>query len=295
MTGALRSGWPPELRRLRTYLPYQLRPRASGRLGKCPSRWAGRQLYPVNPHAAEHHLSFERALELLDAGCCDGIGLILDERVAVLNRLPLAAIDLDDVVSAGAIGAAAATLVGELASYAELSVSGHGLHVIVAGHVPPGARRGRAENLSVELITTGFLAVTGRRWPGTPTDVASRPGELARLQAALCAASPPPLHPGPPPGDHADLLSALLTQRNAPKVQRLLLDGDVSGYASASEAVYAAARLVAWRTRDPAVIEAVLRASPLFRPRWDRRATADGRSWIAHTIRRALDAGTGAT
>lgn len=295
MTGALRASWPSELRGLRAYLPYQLRPRRSGRLGKCPCRWAGRRLYPVSPHTAEHHLSFGGALALLDAGRCDGVGLVLDERARVLNGQPLAALDLDDVVIDGQVHPAAEALVREFHSYTELSASGRGLHVIVAGRASSGARRGRADGLQVELITIGFLAVTGHRWPGTPPGVATRPGELAQLQAALCAAPPPPLHLGRPPEHHGELLAALLAQRNAAKVRRLLVDGDVSGYASASEAVYAAVRLIAWRTRDPAAIEAVLRASPLFRPRWDRRATAAGDRWITLTIHRALGVDQGAS
>lgn len=290
----LDAGWPAELRGLRSYLPYQLRPRATGRLGKCPARWAGGRLYPVSPRAAEHHLTFGHALELLDQGHCDGIGVVLDERALVLRGQPLAALDLDDVITDGHLHSAAAALLTEFDTYTEVSASGRGLHLVLAGAAPPGARRGQVSGLRVELITVGFLAVTGHCWPGAPRDIASRPAELAGLQAALCPTPPPPLQPRPTPVGHADLLAALLRQRNAAKVERLLLEGNTQDYPSPSEAVYAAARLLAWRTRDAGAIEAVLRASPLYTPRWNRRATAAGHSWITLTVHRALSAHQGA-
>ncbi|OLV17222.1 hypothetical protein BOO71_0005191 [Deinococcus marmoris] len=213
---------------------------------------------------------------------------MLDERTPVVAGQPLCALDLDDVIVNGQLLPSAAVLVDELNTYAEVSVSGGGLHLLAASTVAPGARRGKVNDLSVELITTGFLAITGVRWPETPPEIALRRAELAQLRRDLDPGSPPPCF-RPAARPVADVLSALLGQRNGTKVRRLLIDGDTSGYPSPSEAVFAAARLIAWRTRDAGVIEVLLRESPLYTSRWERPVAA-GRTWITHTVYRALSA-----
>ncbi|OLV16687.1 hypothetical protein BOO71_0011086 [Deinococcus marmoris] len=213
---------------------------------------------------------------------------MLDERTPVVGGQPLCVLDLDDVIVDGQLLPSAAALVDELQTYTEVSVSGAGLHLLAAGTVASGTRRGKVDDLPVELITSGFLAISGVRWPETPAGIALRPAELAQVRGELDPGSPPPCF-RPAARPVTDVLSALLGQRNGVKVCRLLIDGDTSGYPSPSEAVFAAARLIAWRTRDTGVIEALLRESPLYASRWERPVAA-GRTWITHTVHRALSA-----
>ena len=77
-----------------------------------------------------------------------------------------------------------------------------------------------------------------------------------------------------------DIIAALRWDRNAPKFIRLFDNGDITGYASQSEADAALCAIIAFRAGpNPALIDAIFRRSELYRDdKWER---ADYR---AHTI-----------
>ncbi|AIZ45151.1 hypothetical protein QR90_08620 [Deinococcus radiopugnans] len=289
----LEAGLPDVLRPLRAYLPYELRRRASGRWGKVPSRWAGQRLYPVNPLDRQHHLTFTDALGLLRAGQCAGIGVVLGPHLT-LGGLPVVGIDLDDVVVDGRPLSAALDVLNPFPSYTERSVSGQGLHVLVAGQLPPTVRRGAVGTVDVELIDCGFLAITGDRLPGTPADVAPHPEALLALHRQLVHPTPPASRALPVAIDLDDE-AVLRRARNARNGGRFgaLYDGDLSAHDfDPSRADLALLAHLRWYTRDPDQLRRLWARSALHRPeRWTRTATRDGHDYAAATIARALALG----
>lgn len=288
----LLAGWPPALQSARAYLPYRLMRRSSGRWSKVPCRWSGR-LYPTNALDSRHHLKFQDALNLLSAGRCDGIGLVLGPHLT-LAGWPLTAIDLDDVVVAGQLLPAALDLLAPLSSYTERSLSGLGLHVLAAGRLPPTVRRGAVEGVRMELIDNGYLAITGDRLPGTPANIAPHPEALLALHGRLALHTPsaPRARPLPNTPDDGAVLRQAQGARNGARFQALYA-GDLSAHGGDhSRADLALLAHLRWFTRDPDQLRRLWAGSTLHRPaRWTRPATRDGLDYATATITRALALG----
>ncbi|WP_407540997.1 hypothetical protein Q0M94_06305 [Deinococcus radiomollis] len=274
----LRSGLPEELRSLPRFMVYRLTPRPGGRAGKVPHRCVSGRLLPTSPLSERAWLSLNDALGLLQEGHGDGLGLALrpDAR--------LVAVDLDGVVTGQGLTPAAAALVNELQSFSEISVSQQGLHVLVRGQLPGSRRRTAA----LELIDTGFLALTGQRWPGTPPGITGRQAQLDRLYRSAFPAAAPAESAAPLPTLSDDaLVQRLLQARNGHRVRALLLEGRTeNNFATPSERDFAVVRLIGWATDDPEQIIRLMRASPLCRP--ERWAQGD---YLQRTVQRALALG----
>lgn len=292
MTGSrdeLAAGWPPALRAQRAYLPFRYVPRASGRRGKRPCSAAG---VWVDPGDRRHHLTFAEVLGTLEAGAVDGVGLVLGDHLSVEGR-PLVGIDLDGVVEGGQLHPGAAALLKRMDTYAEVSVSGGGLHLLALGTLPAGVRRGTAGGMSVELITRGYLTLTGRRWPGAPSTLCDATDALGVLHRAL---QPPPAPPVARPvatlGDTA-VLARARSARNGARFCALYDAGDLSGHAhDPSRADLALLSMLRWFTTDPDQLRRLWAGSALHRPeRWARPARRDGTDYATATLDRALSLG----
>jgi putative DNA primase/helicase len=97
--------------------------------------------------------SFEKAVRALETGRYDGLGFVFS------SGDPFAGVDLDDCrdPETGALEEWAARIVEAFGSYAEVSQSGTGVHIIVKGKAP-NKKRGKVEAYSLER----FFAMTGR-------------------------------------------------------------------------------------------------------------------------------------
>ncbi|GGK39050.1 hypothetical protein GCM10008955_36110 [Deinococcus malanensis] len=239
-----------------------------------------------------YHLTFNAALSLLRAGSVDGIGLALDERISVVDRWPLCVVDLDDVIHDGVLTESAQQLVQTMDTWTEVSHSGRGLHIVAAGKLPPHGRRGR-----VELITTGYVALTGERWPGTPTSIELREESLRELQGRQVAAtrlvvSSPQRICGGQIDDDAVLLQ-LQRARNSAKFIALF-QGDLRAYSGdASRADLALLRMILWATCDPVQAMRLWQRSALYRPaRWAQPCRRSGDCCLTYaeaTLQRAME------
>ncbi|GHF63486.1 putative DNA primase/helicase [Deinococcus metalli] len=283
----LAASWPADLRGVRAYLPYRFVTRTSGRLGKRPCSAHGRW---VDPFDRQYHLGFGQALDVLRQGGCDGVGIVLAMEPWRAG-LPLVAIDLDGVVSGGEVHPAARELVARLDSYTELSVSGTGLHVLVAGEVPLAGRRGHIKDLEVEVITCGYVAVTGLRLPGTPATLNVRSRELAELHQTLFQAPTPPVRTvAVGVLDDELVLQRARAARNGRRFAALFDRGDLSSHGDdASRGDLALLAMLRWYTLDPVQLHRLWARSALHRPeRWARPAHRDGRDYATVTVARAL-------
>jgi len=196
-------------------------------------------------------------------GC--GIGIMMGDGIA--------RVDLDDCVSnTGDLAPWAREIVAELDSYTETSPSGHGVHVLMRGTLP-GARRRRGK---VEMYDRDrYLCVTGRYLPWTPRTVEERTDALAALHRRVfgATANAPTVRPSLRQATHCTSDSEIIERahraRNADRFARLWR-GDVSQYASASEADLALCSLLAWYTDDADQVARLVAQSGLARAKWER-------------------------
>jgi putative DNA primase/helicase len=234
--------------------------------------------------------SYEEALEASKKYGCGGVGFVFTEED------PYAGIDLDDIRDSqtGEIEESARKIIEQLNSYAELSPSGSGIHVLVKAEVPPGGRR----KGQVEIYDSGrFFTVTGTHLPGTPKRIEERQVEVEILHRKIFGftkgdANGQGSHgPGNDLSD-AEVLAKAGQASNGEAFEKLWA-GDTSDYASGSEADLAlCSRLVFWTSGDSDRIDKLFRQSGLYRPKWDERHYGDGRTYGQATIEKALKGAT---
>ena len=175
-------------------------------------------------------------------------------------------------------------------SYAEISPSKTGAHVITFGTKP--GDRCRAKGEVWEMYEHGrFFTVTGDHIDGTPLDVREpAPGSLEAIyeqigrtkemqQAPRATVRCPTIEV-----DLADeeIVEKCRTAGNAAKFDALWR-GDISGHGSHSEADLALIGILRFYTRDPAQLERLVRQSGLYREKWDRT------DYVTRTISKALE------
>src|SRR5215204_5125587 len=167
-------------------------------------------------------------------------------------------------------------IIGELDSYAEISPSGTGVHVLVRGALPPGRnRKGR-----FEAYDRGrYFTVTDRHLAGTPKTIEARQEQLERVVKRVFGSSPAESENGhstngsaPKPNSLTDdeLLRKASSASNGERFARLW-SGDTGGYGSHSEADLALCGMLAfWTGGDPICMDRLFRASGLYREKWER-------------------------
>jgi hypothetical protein len=161
-----------------------------------------------------------------------------------------------------------------LDSYAETSVSGTGVHVIVRANLNGHQRR---RNGPVEVYDAGrYFVMTGVPVPGSRPTIEERQHELEQVLEQWLPADGPTETTPPPRGvvpvdlDDQQLLERAMAATNGTKFSALWA-GDTSGYPSQSEADLALCGMLAfWAGRDPARVDRLFRASGLMRPKWER-------------------------
>ena len=175
-------------------------------------------------------------------------------------------VDLDHCRDAdtGALEPWAAQIVEELGSYAEVSPSGTGVHIIVSGELLPGRRR-RGQ---VEMYSEGrYFTMTGVVIPDAPLVVGEASEALADLHARTFDADSESTDTTGVAGEPDDLVLDLL--RTEPEFAALMHGKWTEKYPSQSEADLALCSLLAHRvTREPARIDRLFRRSGLYRPKW---------------------------
>jgi putative DNA primase/helicase len=250
--------------------------------------------------ASETWAGYETALDYTETEDADGIGFVFTDDDSIVG------VDLDDCrdPATGDVDDAALDIIARLDSYTEVSPSGTGYHVLVAGELPEGRnRRG-----SVELYETArFFTVTGDHVERTPTCVARRQDALTAIHREYVQESEPDrtaeseqrdgaADESPTTGaadgdvdiDDEDLLENARQAANGEKFERLW-NGNTVGYDSHSEADMALCCLLAfWTGGDQTQMDHLFRQSGLLREKWDEVHYADGSTYGEKTIERAI-------
>jgi putative DNA primase/helicase len=229
--------------------------------------------------------SFDLAYAAYMDGKADGAGVVLGDG--------LIGVDLDHCrdPKTGTITPEASAIITALDSYAEVSPSGCGVHILVHGALPAGGRRkGMVEVYSDKR----FFTLTGNHLDWTPTTIEDRTPQLAALHAKLFG----------PTGngrertasratstivsdDDATLVDRARHAKNGDKFTALWM-GDTSGHGGDDSAADLAlcSHLAFWTGADAGWMDRLFRQSGLMRPKWDRRHGAQ--SYGRLTIQRAL-------
>lgn len=240
---------------------------------------------PINARTGDHAsttdpatwTTFVAALAYADKHALPGIGYVFSADDS------LCGIDLDHCRDTdGELSRAADTILVELDSYAEVTPSGTGVHVLVQAALPDGKGRKSVKH-GIELYDRGrFFTMTGQRVTVAHQEPQERQqalddlyGHLFPLQPVQTqgAALPPP---SAPTLDDADLLDRARQARNGATFDRLWR-GDTSGnHDDDSSADLALCNLLAfWCGNDPARIDRLFRQSGLYRAKWEREDYRD--------------------
>ncbi|HEX6819998.1 MAG TPA: hypothetical protein VF120_16605, partial [Ktedonobacterales bacterium] len=222
--------------------------------------------------------TFTTALKAMESGRYHGIGFIFNPKANGLTG-----VDLDKCRDpmTGVIAAWAQAIIDEINSYTEVSPSKTGIHIIVAGALPVGRRKGAYATGAVEMYDTArFFTMTGDHLDGTPTTIEQRTEALAAVHAHIWPEPPPPQPPSQRSVASAsefvclsdsELVAEAMAAKNGPKFIRLW-NGDTSGYPSQSEAEFALINaLMFWTRGDAAWIDRLVHQSGLWREKWDAR------------------------
>jgi putative DNA primase/helicase len=236
---------------------------------------------------------FETAREQVQFGQEDGLGFVFTKSD------PIVGVDLDDCrdPETGQPEEWAKDVIEALDSFTEVSPSGTGYHVLVAGSLPEGRNR-KGE---LELYETArFFTVTADHVDGTPEAIKHREDALATVYDEYLA--PDDEEPSAfdqtvrnakvdRTFDDEELLRKAKSAANGDKFESLYR-GNTTGYESHSEADMALCSLLAfWTGGDARQMDRLFRESGLMREKWDEQHFAEGSTYGEKTIERAI-AGT---
>lgn len=301
---------PADLRSLDRWVVWKAVPR-DGRMTKMPRAPAN----PTRPASSTDPATwgtFDQARSAYEesAGNLDGIGF-------VFNGDGIIGLDWDHVLNleTGEWTPAALEQITSLGSYAELSPSGTGAHVICRGAIP--GNRNRSGGIEI-YESARFFTVTGNRLDGTPTTVEASPAETltAIYQAMISQAADTgrdtqrknnEILSGYVEGRPTDK-TALEHQENGRIAHELtddeivkrckrvknaevfdrLMQGDTSAHnGDDSAADLALCNLIAFWTRDPYQVDRIFRRSALCRQKWDeKRGDRGSYGWM--TVEKAI-------
>ena len=205
----------------------------------------------------------------------DGIGFVFtadDDYVGIDLDFGIAEDVKDDIINT-------------LDSYTELSPSGKGYHIIVKGKKTIGANRKNNieiyDNLRYFTITENII--------NNKNTVQERQKELDYIcKKYLCDA--PKQSNNNTGTTTASTLSdeeiiRLAGNAKNEEIFKSLLSGDITGYESHSEADIKLCSILAfWCGRDKVQIDRIFRGSGLYRPKWDEKHKADGRTYGQLTV-----------
>ena len=277
---------PYELKEHINWCNFKIEPTKNGRMTKIPyNPLTGQNAKSNDP---DTWVSFDDAVK--NEHNYSGIAYFFEE--------PYIGIDIDDVpneIEQYLENEDADNIVSEfiesLESYAEISPSGTGIHVIVKGSLPPhGRRRG-----NVEIYTTGrFFTMTGRKIGGYNfVNDDSDYNKIGFLHNKYIGKPTQQEKTNMSSGLGNDLsideiIDLASKSKNGMRFKALFEGGWDQFYDSQSEADMAfVSDLAFWTARDYKKMDAIVRKSALYRPKWDEKRGE--RTYGDITMQRAVD------
>jgi hypothetical protein len=278
---------PEELKKRLQWVLWKLEQK-DGRLIKVPCTVRGYRASVKDPKTWTSYEAAHTAF-LGNGGTYSGLGLVLT------GNDPFIFFDWDGVrdVATGDFDPEIWEEIASLQSYAEISQSGTGAHVIAKGTIPGSRNRSGCR----EMYTHGrFVAITGNHIEGTPLTVNEAPESAIKTiyqkidptaqksQSEISKQKQPilkDLH-----YSDEEIIELCKNATNGEKFKELFYKGNWQGhYKSQSEADLALCSLIAFYTKDPEQVNRIFRSSGLYRDKWD----GNNGSYRTKTIEKALD------
>ena len=245
--------------------------------------WTGLDKVPKNPRTGGNAMSnnpdtwgtFQEAVDACDKFHFDGLGFeFANGYFGVDLDHCLDNVDFCD------------EFVETLQSYAEISKSGSGLHIICRGSLPDGSRR----RGGVEMYSEGrYFICTGNLYNEKYKEVRDCTEEIKILHSKYLPSETPKIPARQVQIVNMDDQEIIDKARNCRTgyVFNLLYQGSWQGvYASQSEADLALCNQLAfWTQRNAEQMDRIFRTSGLMRPKWDEKRS--GKTYGAITIGKA--------
>lgn len=277
---------PEELKRLKNWVCWKAEPDQKAH--------SGIKKIPINPYTGGQAMSnnpdtwsdFETAVRV--SADLAGIGFVFDGNGYF-------GVDLDDMPEAleqfknGNYDNVISEFVYGLKSYTELSRSGNGIHIICKGRLPEGARR----KGGIEMYEKGrFFVMTGN-YCSEFIDISNCTESVKPLHEKYLAQHKSPsektnnMSAVPLSLTANEIIEKALNSQNGAKFEALYR-GDITGYASQSEADMAFCNILAfWCGGDIETMDSIYRSSGLMREKWDRKQS--GSTYGMLTLKKAAD------
>lgn len=251
----------------------------NGKKTKVPYQVSGRK---ASSAKNSHFSSFDSVKSVKGY---DGIGLGIFDGFG--------AIDIDHCIYDGVVSDLARDIINTMDSYAEVSPSGTGVHIIFRVENFLYDKKNyyiNNQKLGLEVyiasVTNKFVTLTGNRLNGR--DVAIRDSQIALVMNKYMRRTSVNNTTVKVPGSYLDDANVIAkaARSNGEKFSRLW-KGDISGYGSHSEADLALAMILGfWCGGDTDQMDRLFRQSGLMRGKWDR--TQSGSTYGNITLRKAV-------
>ena len=258
---------PAEMKALTNWLMWKYEDRRDSKGNvkktKVPYQVNGKKAESTNP---DTWASFENVINAFERSPnnFNGIGFVFSEDSGIMG------LDFDHVRDpvSGEWNAEALDEITRLDSYAEMSPSGTGAHVICIAEIPGKRRRAGPR----EMYESGrYFTVTGNKIEGTNQAVRTAQTEVTDLYNKWFPTvnTQEEKRKKSPELSDADVLNLCRNAKNAEKFNRLYV-GNIKGFPSQSEADLSLCSIMAFYTQNKDQLNKLFCGSKLFRDKWDR-------------------------
>ena len=258
---------PAEMKALTNWLMWKYEDRTDNKGNvkktKVPYQVNGKKAESTNP---DTWASFENVIKTFERSPnnFNGIGFVFSEDSGIMG------LDFDHVrdPESGEWNAEALDEITRLDSYAEMSPSGTGAHVICIAEIPGKRRRAGPR----EMYESGrYFTVTGNKIEGTNQAVRTAQTEVTDLYNKWFPTVNTPTEHGQKSTELSDahVLNLCRNAKNADKFNSLYA-GNIRGFPSHSEADLSLCSIIAFYTQDEKQLNKLFCGSGLYRDKWDR-------------------------
>lgn len=233
--------------------------------------------WPAKVNDAMTWHDFNTCANAVAAGKYDGVGFVLTEQD------PFTFIDLDDTEGDADLLNTQMKIFEAFDSYAEISPSGKGLHIIIKGSVPSGRKRSKVEVYS----DLRFMTVTGNVYRNAP--IRDHNELVNRLWSDMGRNKQNEGHDPKAPQLISDeeVIHLCITAANGEKAMDLAQGNWQKYYSSQSEADLALVNIIAYYTQNREQIARLFKASALGAR--NKQTTIRGVDYLNYMINKSFD------
>lgn len=265
---------PEELKKLNQWVLWKLEKKKDGKFTKVPYQIYG---VPASTTSPKTWNSIDKVIAGFNRGGYSGIGFVLS------NNDEYVGIDFDECINAdGSINESIEGIISNCNSYAEISQSGKGIHIIVKGNLHQAIKKKGIEMYSTER----YFTVTGKKIGSNNISYNQNLiDELYSKHSNKSSKDKEPLLEGAELSDEEikTILDKAFQSKNGFKIEALYNGEWNNLYPSQSEADQALCNYLAfWLDKNASNIDRAFRKSSLYREKWNRE------DYSSNTIRMAI-------